>query len=213
LNGYVEDYAFVIDALVSLYEATFEPRWIADALDLARVMIDQFGDEREGGFFYTGRDHEQLIARSKDAADSSTPSGNAMAAMGLLRLARLTGRADLEEKAWATLRLFRGLMASSPVAAGQMLMALDFALGPVQEFAVVGVPDAPETLQALRLIRSGFRPWRVVAATAGTPRAEEQVIGLLAGKVAAGDVTTYICQNFTCQAPLVGVEALEAALS
>ena len=130
LNAYLEDYAFLIDALVSLYEATFEPRWIEAALDLAEVMIEQFWDEAEGGFFYTGRDHEQLIARTKDPHDSSTPSGNAMAVTGLLRLAKLTGRPDLLDKAEATLQLFRGLMASSPLAAGQMLMRARLLPGP-----------------------------------------------------------------------------------
>ena len=107
LNGYLEDYAFLLDALVTLYEATFEPRWIEAALDLAGVMVEQFWDEAEGGFFYTGRDHEQLIARTKDPHDNATPSGNAMAVTALLRLAKLTGRADLRDKAEGTLRLFR----------------------------------------------------------------------------------------------------------
>src|SRR5262249_50986997 len=79
LNGYLEDYAYLIDALVSLYEATFEPRWLAAALDLTRIMREQFWDEAEGGFFYTGKDHERLIARTKDPHDNATPSGNAMA--------------------------------------------------------------------------------------------------------------------------------------
>jgi uncharacterized protein YyaL (SSP411 family) len=214
LNAYLEDYAFLIDALVTLYETTFEPRWIADALDLARVMIDQFWDAKDTGFFFTGRDHETLITRTKDATDSSTPSGNAMAVLGLVRLARLTGRSDLEEKAQATLRLFRGLLAGNPLAAAQMLLALDFSLGPVQEFAVVGDPVATETRQALRLIRSGFRPNRVVAAWPedGNLHVAEAVVGLLAGKKPADTVMTYICQNFACQAPLIGVESLAAAL-
>src|SRR5262249_8373761 len=142
LNAYLEDYAFLIDALVSLYEATFAPRWMAAALELAERMVDQFWDETEGGFYYTGRDHEALITRTKDPHDSSIPSGNSMAVTALLRLARLTGRHDLFEKAEATLRLFQGLMANSPTAAGQMLIALDFYLGPVQEFAVAGNPEA-----------------------------------------------------------------------
>jgi uncharacterized protein len=214
LNAYLEDYAFLIDALVSLYETTFEPRWIADALELAGIMIDQFWDEKEDGFFFTGRDHEALITRTKDATDSSTPSGNALAVLGLLRLARLTGRSDLEEKALATLRLFRGLLANSSLASGQMLSALDFYLGPVQEFAVAGDPRASETRQALHVIRAGFCPNRVVAAWPedGNLHVAEAVVGLLAGKKALDTVTTYICQNFACQAPLVGVECLLTAL-
>src|SRR5262249_49847363 len=129
LNAYVEDYAYLIDALVSLYEAMFEPRWIESALDLARVMLEQFWDDSDGGFYFTGRDHEALITRTKDLLDNATPSGNAVAATGLLRLAKLTGRRGLEDKAAATLRLCRGLMAERPVGCGQMLLALDFYLG------------------------------------------------------------------------------------
>jgi uncharacterized protein YyaL (SSP411 family) len=214
LNGYLEDYAFLLDALVSLYEATYEPRWIEVALELSGVLVNQFWDEAEGGFFYTGRDHEPLIARTKDAHDSSIPSGNAMAATALLRLARLTGRADLEERALATLRLFSELLAASPQAAGQMLLALDFHLGPVKEFAVVGDPAVAETREALRLIHRGFRPGRVIAVKGpGMAMEVETLIPLLADKPAAAEVTTYICEHFACQAPLVGVEALKQALA
>jgi uncharacterized protein YyaL (SSP411 family) len=214
LNAYLEDYAFLVDALITLYETTFESRWIAAALDLAGVMIEQFWDRVEGGFFYTGRDHETLIARTKDATDSSTPAGNAVAVLALLRLARLTGRDDLEAKAVGTLRLFRGMLAASPAALGQMLIALDFYLGPVQEFAVVGDPQSNELRQAVRLIQGRFRPDRVLAAPPpdGRVAEAEALVRLLAGKQTLGEVTTYVCHNFACQAPLVGVDALTAAL-
>src|SRR5262249_45750963 len=123
LNGYLEDYAFLADALVTLYEATFEPRWVEAALDLARVMLEQFWDAGAGGFFYTGRDHEQLIARTKDLQDNAIPSGNSMAATALLRLGKLTGRTDLLERARTTLQLCRGLMQEHPLAAGPVLAA------------------------------------------------------------------------------------------
>ncbi len=213
LNGYLEDYSFLVDGLVSLYEATFEPRWVEAALGLAGVMLDQFWDAQAGGFFFTGRDHESLIARSKDPQDGATPSGNSMAVTALLRLGRLTGRADLLQRAEATLRAFRGLLANHPMAAGQWLTALDFYLGPVQEFAVVGEPADSETLRVLRAIRGGFRPNKVVALKPPSAGAEaEKAVPLLEGKTPDGPVTTYICENFTCQAPLVGAEAVEAAL-
>ena len=214
LNGYLEDYSFLINALVSLYEATFAPHWIEAALDLTQMMIEQFWDPADGGFFYTGRDHERLIARGKEPQDNAIPSGNAMAVTAMLRLAKLTGRVDLMEKAEATLQLFRGLMATHPMAAGQMLNALDFFLGPVEEFAIVGDPAAEETLRVLRAIRRGFRPNKVVALKRSESNAAriEEVLPLLRGKTAAGTVTTHICQNFTCQAPLMGAAALESAL-
>jgi uncharacterized protein YyaL (SSP411 family) len=214
LNAYLEDYAYLLDGLGSLYEATFEPRWVEASLDLARVMVDQFWDEAEGGFFYTGRDHEALIARTKDPHDNATPSGNAMAVTVLLRLVKLTGRGDLLEKAEATLRLYRGLLSSHPLSAGQMLIALDFRLGPVEEVAVVGDPAAEDTRRVLRAARAGFHPRRVLALQppSGDTRSLEELVPLLTGKTAGGAVTTYVCQNFTCQAPLVGAEAAEKAL-
>src|SRR5262245_13320941 len=104
LNAYLDDYAYFLNGLVSLYEATFTPRWLESALDLAEMMVEQFWDPEQGGFFFTGKDHESLIARTKDPHDSSVPSGNSMAVTALLRLARMTGRIDLQEKAEATLK-------------------------------------------------------------------------------------------------------------
>jgi uncharacterized protein YyaL (SSP411 family) len=213
LNGCLEDYAFLLNSLVTLYESTFDARWIDDAIALADVMVEEFWDEEEGGFYFTGRRHERLLTRTKDPHDSSVPSGNSMAVTALLRLAKLSGRTDFATKAERTLRLFGGLMNSSPLAAGQMLLALDFYLGPVQEFAIVGDRAANETRLALDLVRRPFRPNKVVAfRSSRADGAPHTSIPLLEGKSARGPVTTYICRDFICQDPLVGVEALECAL-
>ena len=137
----MEDYAFFVNSLVSLYEATFEIRWLQEAVSLAGVMVEQFWDTQESGFYYTGRDDEPLIARTRDSQDGSLPSGSSMAALGLLRLAKLTDRRDLLEKAEATLHSSRDLLERAPQAAAQLLIALDFYLGPVLEFAIVGDPN------------------------------------------------------------------------
>jgi uncharacterized protein YyaL (SSP411 family) len=213
LNGYLEDYAYLLEGLVALYEATFEPRWIGHALELAEIMVEQFWDEEGGGFFFTGKDHEKLIARSKDPLDNATPSANAVAVTALLRLVRLTGRNDLMDRAEATLRLYRGLLESHPQAAGQMLIALDFYLGPVQEFAVVGEPGAAEVRRVFRAINADFRPRKVAGLRPVVGSVREDWLPLLAGRhTPPGQVSTYICENFTCQAPLLGAEAVEAAL-
>jgi uncharacterized protein len=213
LNAYLEDYSFLLDGLVSLYEATFAPRWIEAALDLAEVVIDQFWDAADGGFFYTGRDHETLIARGKDPHDNAIPSGNSMAVTALLRLVKLTGRMDLQEKAETTLRLYRGLLAAHPLAAGQMLLALDFHLGLVQEIAIVGDPSAEDTRRVLRLLAGAYQPHRVLALkpTGGDDKRLDELLPLLSGKTGQGAVTVYVCQNFTCQEPLIGVQAVETA--
>ena len=192
LNGYLEDYSYLIDALVALYEATFEPRWLTEAVTLAEVMIEQFWDAEDGGFFYTSSDHEALIARNKDPRDNAIPSGNSMAVIALLRLAHLTGRDDFRAKAEKTLDLFQGLLAASPLAAGQMLIALDFHLGPVREIAMVGDPTHTDYVAKLRTLRASFAPRQLFAGGSAD-------IPLLANRPATGPVTVYLCENGVCQ--------------
>ncbi len=213
LNAYLEDYAFLANALVSVYEMDFDTRWIQSATRLAEIMIDEFWDPAEAGFFFTGKSHESLISRTKDPHDSSTPSGNSVAVMALLRLGKLTGRGDFLEPATATLQLFGGLMSQSPMAAAQMLICLDFMQGPVQEFALIGRKDAPEVQGALASIHRAFLPNKVVAWSSSAVAATETSLPLLEGKKALGPVTTYICQNYACQEPIVGLEGLETALA
>jgi uncharacterized protein YyaL (SSP411 family) len=212
LNGYQEDYAFLINGLITLYEAAFEERWLAEAVSLADSMIEEFWDEAQGGFYFTGVHHEQLLSRTKDWLDSSTPSGNSVAVLALLRLGKYLDRKDYWDKAAKTLELVSGAMNSSPMATGQMVLALDFYLGPVDEFAVLG--QSPDTMhRALDLIRLPFRPNKVVAARLpNKERAAEVTIPLLESKNAGGAVTTYICRDYTCKAPIQGIEQLESAL-
>jgi uncharacterized protein YyaL (SSP411 family) len=211
LNAYLEDYAFLIDALMELYQADFAPRWLRAALELADVMVNQFWDAAGGGFFYTGTDHEQLITRSKDTHDGSTPSGNAMAAAALLKLGHVTGRKEFIEKGRRTLQVFRGTMADSPMSMGQMLCALDFFLGPDRETVVVGRRGDPETERVLKVVRGGFRPNElVVFHDPGSGAASVELLPTLEGRAMQADrVTTFLCENQTCGLPLVGVEAVE----
>jgi hypothetical protein len=158
-------------------------------------MFAEFWDEAEGGFYFTGKSHEALLARNKDAHDNATPSGNAMAATALLRLAKLTGQSDFVARAERTMRLFHGVLEKAPLAAGQMLLALDFYLGPVDEYAVIG--EAAAVHDALRKLRSEFRPNQVVAWR--TPGGPPSTLALLQGKEGKGAVTVYRCREGTCQ--------------
>ena len=158
LNAYLDDYSNLIDGLTRLFEVTGEPRWIEAALDLSRVLIEEFADPDQGGFFYTGKSHEALIARQKDAYDNATPSGNAMAATALLRLGALTGRDDLTEAGRATLRSVQVVMEKAPTAAGQSLIALDFLLAPAREFAVIAGADPAEFRRRARSDRDALPP-------------------------------------------------------
>src|SRR5918997_962345 len=159
LNAYLEDHAYLLEALLTLYESTFEPRWFAEARGLADTMMERFADEENGGFFETSSDHEPLVARRKDLEDHPIPSANASAAYGLLRLAALTGEHEYEEHAVSVLRLLHELAAQHPQAFGHLLQAMDFHLAPVKEVALVG--DDLHPLE--RVVRGEFRPHLVVA--------------------------------------------------
>jgi uncharacterized protein YyaL (SSP411 family) len=213
-NGYLDDYANLIDGLTRLFEASGEARWVEAALDLCRVMTAEFADAENGGFFYTGKNHEALIARQRDAFDNATPSGNAMAATALLRLAALTGREELQTAGRKTLESVQYVMEQAPMAAGQSLVALDFLLAAPQEFAVVAGGDLEEYRAVLGALWGRFLPHKVVAPAASPPAAElVRLVPLLADRPARdGRTTTYICERFACRAPVAGIAGLEAAL-
>src|SRR5918992_5861338 len=158
LNAYLEDHAFLLEALLTLYESTFEPRWFAEARGLADTTIERFADEENGGFFETSSDHERLVARRKDPEDHPIPSGNSSAAFGLLRLAALTGEAEYESRAVSVLRLLHELAPRHPQAFGHLLQALDFHFADVKEVALVGADRAPLE----RAVRARFRPHLVL---------------------------------------------------
>ncbi len=210
LTGYLEDYAFLADALVSLYEATFEAKYLKAAGELADVMLKHFADSNGPGFFFVADDHETLIARTKDVHDGSTPSGNAVAVTVLLRLAKLLDRRDFATKAEETLRGYRATMTDHPAATGQMLIALDFYLGPTTEVAVIAKADEDDRHSALAAIRTAFRPNQVMAIHDLRSGPAPEFIPLLKDKpMIDGKVTVYVCENFACKAPLVGIEAIE----
>jgi len=203
--AFLEDHAYLLEALTGLYEATGDPRWFAEATALAGVLIERFSDPERGGFFTTAADQEALAVRRKDVEDSPIPSGNSAAAFGLLRLALLAGEGSYERHALGVLRLLFPLAVRHPQAFGHLLAAADFYLAPVKEVAVVG-PDA-EAGELLRVIRGQYRPHLVLA----TGRADG--VPLLDGREPVdGHAAAYVCEHFVCQAPVTSPEALAAAL-
>ena len=214
LSGYLEDYAFLADALVSVYEATFTAKYLRTATELAEVMVKHFADPSGPGFYFVADDHEALIARTKDVHDGSTPSGNAVAVTVLLRLAKLLDRRDYFAKAEETLRGYRETMADHPAAAGQMLIALDFYFGPVQEIAIIGDPMDVDCDHAIAAVHRHFDPNRVLATHDPATGPAPADIPLLKEKPALdAAVTVYVCENYACKAPLVGAEAVERAFA
>ena len=195
LNAYLEDHAFLLEALLTLYEASFEPTWFESARALAETMIERFGDAERGGFFSTSSDHEELIARRKEIGDHPIPSGNSAAALGLLRLAALSGEGRYEAEAVGVIRLFFGPALSHPHSFGHLLRALDFLLAPTREMALVGADLA--ALAAV--VRSTFRPHLVLA---GGPEGSEEPPLLAGRETVDGAAAAYVCENFACKLPL-----------
>ena len=205
LDAYLEDHAFLLEALISLYEASGDPSWYGEATALADVLIERFEDPERGGFFTTASDHEQLAARRKDLEDSPIPSGNSAAAFGLLRLGALSGEGRYERHALGVLRLMFPLATRHPGAFGHLLGAADFYLAPVKEVAIVGPVDEARAL--LGVVRDGYRPHLVLAA------GEADGVPLLEGRGPVdGHAAAYVCERFVCQAPVTRPDDLAAAL-
>ena len=195
LNAYLEDHAFLLEALLTLYESSFERRWFERAQTLADTTIARFGDPERGGFFSTSDDHEELIARRKEVGDHPIPSGNSSTAMGLLRLAALTGEREYERQAEGVFALFAKTATQHPEAFAHLLRALDFQLSPTREVALVG--DYLAELAAA--VRSAFRPHLVLA---GGPEGEATPPLLQGRTTVDGRPAAYVCESFSCRLPV-----------
>jgi uncharacterized protein len=213
LNAYLEDHAFLVEGLLRLYEATLEVRWFDAARETADTMIERFADDERGGFFTTSNDHEELIARRKDVGDHPIPSGNSSAAYGLLRLAALTGESGYEERAVGAIRLFSPAASRHPDAFGHLLQAIDFHLSPVREVALVaptnGAGSSAELDELAGVVRSAHRPHVVLA---GGPEGSERPELLRERTSVEGHPAAYVCEHFTCKAPVTEPQDLAAAL-
>ena len=212
LLGYLEDYSFVADGLLSLYEATFDRRWLNEAAALADSMIELFWDETIGGFYDTGSDHERLVVRPRDVFDHAQPCGGSVATEALLRLAVFTGNNEYAAKGVAPLRSLRENLARAPASSGVWLGALDFYVSKTREVAVVGPREDPDTRSLLREVFSRYLPNRVVAGASGESSAPAPSPLLEGRGMVNGRPTAYVCENYACQLPVNGPEALAAQL-
>jgi len=213
LNGYLEDYAYVIEGLLAVYEATFDLRFFTQVRELADTMIAQFWDEQDGGFYFTSSDHEALITRTKDYFDNATPSGNSVAAMALLKLGLLTQEQEYTRRAVAILRALRSAMSRHPSAFGYLLTALDFYLSEPKEIAIVGKLDSHEVKLFCEEVYSRYLPNKVVAACELGDEAAPAAIKLLMGRSAIdSQATGYVCRNYTCLTPATTTEEFAARL-
>jgi hypothetical protein len=213
IDGYLEDYANVANGLLDLYEATAELRWLEEGRRLALLAVELFADDEKGGFFFTPADGEALVVRKKELDDHPTPSGNAMLAYVLLRLARLYGDDALEQRAVSVFRLGRRFMEITPSGVGWLLCGLELHFAPPREVAIVGPADDPATQELRRVALAPFAPDTVVAFAEGPDDPAAAAIPLLEGRgLVDGKPAAYVCEGFACLAPITDPDALRAAL-
>ena len=211
LNGYLEDYANMIDALLELYQLTFDDKWFITAQNLADQVLKHFPTE-DGGFFDTSDDHEALIVRPRNAQDNAVPSGNNMIAKQLIRLAAYTGEAHYDEAARGVLRLLTEALKQYPQAFGEALNATDMLVQGMTEIAIVGEPQVDETQHLLAVLYEIYRPNIIVALTPNDASAT-MPIPLLNYRTQRDDKpTVYVCRNFACRMPVTSPDEVRGLL-
>ena len=213
--AYLDDYAFMVWGLIELYEATFKISWLEEALSLNRDMLDFFWDGEDGGLFFTGKGNEELLTRSKEIYDGATPSGNSVAALNLLRLGRITGNGQLEQRAEKLIQSFSSEIAAYPMGYTQMLNAIDFMIGPTKEIVIAGNPKEDTTKKMIRAIHQTYLPNRVMLVHSDGPEkeiAQKLVPFLKEMKPVDNKPTAYICEQYACQTPITTLRELQAVL-
>jgi len=204
IAAFLDDYAFLTWGLIELYETTFEPGYLERALDLNAMMLQHFWDGEQDGLYFTADDADTILTRKKEVYDGAVPSGNAVAMLNLLRLARLTANPELEEKASHLSRAFSTIVSQAPGAHTQWMIALDFARGPCYEVVIVGDPHAEDTKAMVRTLRKAFAPSKAVILRPACPepsditRLAEFTKGL---SRLNNKATAYVCRNFRCELP------------
>jgi hypothetical protein len=211
INGYLEDYAHVIDGLLELYQVTFDKHWFVEAQRLADIALKHFRAE-DGGFYDTSDDHEALIVRPRSVQDNATPSGSAMIAYELLRLTGYTAETRYEDAALSVYRALGSALAEYPLAFGEMLIGLDMALRRPVEIALIGDPADERTAALLDVVRARYRPLAVLALSPTNAESGAVPALLRTRTLRDGAPAAYVCENFVCAAPVTTPEALTEVL-
>jgi len=209
--GFLDDYAFLIEGLIHLYETSFEPRWLDHAVRLLRDTIEHFLDP-QGGFFFTADDCRTALFRPRETADGALPSGNSVMAMNLLRLAALLDRPEWRACAESVFRAFAGRLAESPLGFDRLLAALDFFHTEPTQVVIVGPSQSPQTQALVRALWQVYMPAKVVAGldpTDGPAKALARNVPLLRDRaMVGGRPTAYVCRGFTCGTPATDEDLL-----
>jgi uncharacterized protein len=203
--GFAEDYAFLIQGLLDLYEATFSIRWLQWASHLQVIMDRLFWDEMGGGYFSSAEGDPHLLVRLKDDYDGAEPSANSVASLNLLRLARMLGDTEAEKKAGRIAVLSAHTLERMPGAVPQLLVAISYGLSSGRQIVIAGKPEAADTAALIALARKGFHPNQVILlADGGEGQAwlAERVPSIAGMHPVEGRAALYRCENFTCAAPV-----------
>jgi uncharacterized protein YyaL (SSP411 family) len=216
ISAFVDDYAFLIWGLIELYETTFESSYLQRALDLNVMMLKHFWDQEKGGFYFAADDADKILTRKKEIYDGAVPSGNAVAMLNLLRLARLTAQAEYEEKAASLPCTFSNAVVQATGSYTQLMIALDFARGPSYEVVIVGDPHAEDSKAMVRTMRKAFIPSKVVIFRP-TGAETSDIIHLAKftkDLTSLNDkATAYVCRNFRCELPTTEAHTMMALLN
>ncbi len=208
IHGSLDDYAFLIQALLDLYEAAFNPDYLLYAISFTAKTIELFYDSGSGGFFFTPSGGEELIARRKEIYDGAIPSGNSVMMLNLLRLGRFTGNSAYDEKAWETIRAFAHVIKKSPISFSYALAALDFAINKSYEIVVAAGKDRSSADAIIREINNKFIPGKVILlrTATGNEKLVKAAPFINDQKPVENKTTVYVCSDFTCSRPVYTVE-------
>jgi uncharacterized protein YyaL (SSP411 family) len=213
IDGYLEDYALVIDGLLNLHQATLTGQWLKEAIRLADLIVREFWDDSAGIFYDTGERHQPLFVRPKSTQDGALPSGSSAATVALLKIAYLTEDKRLEHIATRSLRVMRESLSTYPLAFGKWLCALDFYLSTKKAVVIVGPSGNRTTVEMIRILSGTWLPNKVVAALDPNDPTAVTELRLLNNKSMVNEqATVYICEGYSCQAPVTTPELLRNQL-
>lgn len=203
IKAHLDDYAFLIWGLIELYQTGFDIKYLKTALELNNEMLRHFWDDESGGLYYSRDDSDDLIVRQKEIYDGATPSGNSVAAYNLLRLSRITGAPELEEKSEKIISLFSSEVKKAPSSYAMLLNAVNFGIGPSFEIVISGKEGSNDTEKMLRILNSEFIPNKVVIFRPDeeTPEIARVAEYTRSQKPINGKATAYVCRNFACNIP------------
>jgi len=216
IEGFADDYAFVIQGLIDLYEASFDTEWLKFAIKLQQTQDRLFLDEKNGGYFSTSGKDKNIVLRMKDDNDSAEPAASSIAALNLLRLASFRDDKQLEERGRKTIEAFAATLSNFPSAMPQLLVALDYSLGKPRQIVIAGKIDNSGTKALLTEVHRHFQPNKILILAGegeGQKYLGEKNEAIREMSMVDGKPAAYVCENFTCKAPVTDPKSLGAILS